>query len=268
MSEELGQEDQKEVEKQSPEVSPVEQQAMEQGWVPKEEFQGDEHKWVEAAEFLRRGELFSKIDSQNREVKDLRKALHNLQEHYTKVKETEYNRALSALKQQYKSANREQDFERADLLEAEIEAVEQEAKTFKEEVSQVQKEAEQIHPEFAAWVQKNSWYSSQKHMRLFADEEGVKFRQLGMEPKEVLKKVEEAVRKEFPSKFTNPNRERPGAVEGTSNRGSAKQDSFELTDQETRIMQSLISQKDKNGKPLMTKAEYIADLKRVKGIKE
>ena len=58
----------------APEIehSPTELKAIESGWVPKEEFQGDEHKWVEAGEFLRRGELFKKIEDQGKQLKDVR----------------------------------------------------------------------------------------------------------------------------------------------------------------------------------------------------
>jgi len=46
------------------EPTPVELQARDSGWVPKEEYKGEEHKWVDAGEFLRRGELFKKIEDQ------------------------------------------------------------------------------------------------------------------------------------------------------------------------------------------------------------
>lgn len=246
---------------------PTTEAATAQGWVPKEEFQGDPHKWVDAGEFLRRGELFSKIDSQSREIKDVRKALLNLQEHYTKVKETEYNRALTALKREFKTANREGDYDRADALESEIESVEKEATKFKNEVVAVPDEPAQAHPEFVAWTSRNPWYNTQAHMRVFADSEGLKLRQAGLEPREVLKKVEEAVRKEFPTKFTNPNRERLAAVEGQSNRENGAKSEYKLTEIEARVMNSFLNQKDKSGKPLMTREAYIADLRRIKGEK-
>jgi hypothetical protein len=104
-------------------------------------------------------------------------------------------------------------------------------------------------------------------MRVFAEEEGRKLHQAGgLTPQQILKKVEEAVRKEFPHKFNNPNREAPGAVEAASRRTGTKKDDFQLNEQETRIMNNLISQKDKNGKPFMTKEQYIADLKKIKGV--
>jgi len=69
---------------------PYEDQAREQGWRPKEEYEGDPEKWRPAKEFVERGELFGKIDHMGKELKETRKALKMLQEHHSKVKETEY----------------------------------------------------------------------------------------------------------------------------------------------------------------------------------
>jgi hypothetical protein len=244
------------------EVSPVEQEAMEQGWVPKDEFQGEEHKWVDAGEFIRRGELFKKIEHQSHELKEVRKALQGFKEHYTKVKETEYNRALKELKAEFKHATREGEFDRADQLEAEIEAVEQEATEVRKEVEAATRE-QTVHPEFADWTAKNSWYLSQPHMKIFADNEGTKLARQGLTPSEVLKRVEAEVRKEFPTKFKNPNQDRPGAVEGTTNRGITRgaKDSFQLNEQQERVMNNLVRQ------GVLTKEEYVADLKKQLGVK-
>src|SRR5574343_553334 len=79
-------------------VDPFEEQAREQGWKPKEEYEGDPNKWKPAKEFVERGELFGKIDTLGRELKETKKALKMLQEHNAKIKETEYARAVSELK--------------------------------------------------------------------------------------------------------------------------------------------------------------------------
>src|SRR5574343_943735 len=82
----------------TPQVDPIEIEAREQGWKPKEEYEGDPAKWRPAKEFVERGELFGKIDHMGKELKETRKALKMLQDHHTKVRETEYNRALTELK--------------------------------------------------------------------------------------------------------------------------------------------------------------------------
>jgi len=56
-------------------VDPYEAAAREQGWKPKEEFEGDEGKWRPAKEFVERGELFGKIDTLGKELKETKKPL-------------------------------------------------------------------------------------------------------------------------------------------------------------------------------------------------
>lgn len=74
---------------EQPQYAPIQLEAIEQGWIPREEFDGDPDKFIDAAEFVRRGELFKKIESQSREVKQLRQALEAFKQHHSKVKEAE-----------------------------------------------------------------------------------------------------------------------------------------------------------------------------------
>jgi len=61
-------------------ADPYESEAREQGWKPQDEYEGDPNKWRPAKEFVERGELFGKIDSLGKELKETRKALKMLQE--------------------------------------------------------------------------------------------------------------------------------------------------------------------------------------------
>ena len=63
-------------------TNPYDKQAREMGWRPKEEWEGEPEKWRDAKEFVERGELYGKIDSVGRELKETRKALKMLQEHH------------------------------------------------------------------------------------------------------------------------------------------------------------------------------------------
>lgn len=241
------------------EVSPVQQEAMAQGWVPKEEFQGDEHKWVDAGEFLRRGELFKKIEQVSKTAKQAQQTLAEFKSHYAKVKETEYQNALKALKSERRSAMAEGDFERVEAIEEKMEGVKTEAASIKEEVAV---QPPEVHPEVAAWVESNPWYNKDADMRAVADGIALQLNKEGVTGSELLKSIDVKIRKIFPTKFTNPNRERPSAVESTGAKGTTRvKDDFQLSEQETRIMNGFV----RDG--LMTKEQYIADLKAVKGIK-
>ena len=248
------------VEDQVVELSPVEQEASSQGWVPKELFSGDEHKWVDAGEFLRRGELFKKIEEVSRTAKHAKQTLEEFKSHYAKVRETEYQNALKTLRAERRNAMAEGDFERVEAIEDKMETVKTEASSVQEEIKTTPQA--EIHPEVAHWVEANPWYNSDTTMRAFADAIALSLNKEGITGSAMLKGIDAKVREAFPAKFKNPNRDRPGAVESSATKSkSTTTDSFELTSQEKRIMETFV----RDG--VMTKEEYIADLKKVKGIK-
>jgi hypothetical protein len=242
------------------EFSSAEQKAMEQGWKPQEDYEGDPDKWVDAKEFLRRGELFEKIDSLGRELKDAKKVINLLKNHHEKVRETEYKRALDDLKAQKKQAYEEGNVDQIVELDDKI-------ATFKEQVK-VERAAEaerpnEPNPAFVAWVQQNKWYANDSEMRTFADDIGMAHARANPSktPQEVLKYVEERVRKSYPEKFTNPNRTKPAAVEGATAPKATKKDDFELSDEERKAMNAFV----RSG--VMSKDEYISQIKSIRGVR-
>lgn len=240
-------------------VDSYEAQAREQGWKPKEEYEGDPDKWRPAREFVERGELFGKIDSMGKELKETRKAMKMLQEHHAKVKETEFKRAVDELKALQKrhleEGNSDGYLEATELL-TDLKA-EQKAREVTAEV--VPKQAD---PRFNEWVNQNRWYAQDAEMREYADTVGMGFAQRnpGLDPEAVLKFAEREVRLRFKDRFENPNRNKPSAVEGAS-APAAKKSGFELTDEERKVMNTFVRQN------LMTKEEYIAQVKAMRGVK-
>lgn len=237
--------------------TPDEIQARSQGWVSKEEWTGDPDKWKPAKEFNERGELFGKIDSMGKELKETKKALKMLQEHHTKVKETEYNRAITELralqKKHLEEGNSDGYLETTELL-TDLKA-EQKAREVAAEVV-----PNQPDPRFVEWVNKNGWYSQNAEMRQYADAVGLGYAQAnpGVEPEDVLKYVTEQVRGRFRERFINPNRQKPSTVEG-SNTGQPRKETFELTDDEKKVMHTFVRA------GVMSKEEYINEVKKLRG---
>jgi len=252
MSENLPQEGQ-----EQSQFSPVQEQALAQGWVPKEEYKGDPEKWVEAAEFLRRGELFAKIEHQNRELKDVKRALQEITKLHSQVREIEYKRALDTLKAQKKTALEEGDADAVIAAEKAIDAVREHQRAAQME-PQVQESGES-HPEFVEWKSKNSWYENDPDLNAWANGLAPRLQAEGLTPSQVLKRLGDEVKVKFPNKFQNPRQARPSPVEGGS-RGGSTSSSFQLTPEERRIMQTLVRQK------VMTEEQYIADLKKIKEV--
>lgn len=240
------------------ELSLIEQKAIESGWVPEDEWDGDKSQWRPAKEFLDRGELFKKIDDQNRTVKELKHALDDMKRHHNSVRETEYARALASLKTQKQTALEEGDAATVVRIDDQIDLVRDEQTKLLQNNNQREYSAEPA-PEFTAWTSRNKWYDSDTNMKTWADGIGRNLAAAGMKPDNVLKEIEKQVKDVFPNKFRNVNRDKPGAVEGSTNKGGKANGSFVLSDDERRVMQRFV----RSG--VMTEADYIKDLKSVRG---
>ena len=240
-------------------TDPYESQAREQGWKPKEEFEGDETKWRPAKDFVERGELFGKIDGMGRELKETKKALRLLQEHHTKVREVEYNRAVGELKalqrRHLEEGNSDGYLETTEIL-TDLKA-EQKAR---EVVSATTVNAPDQR--FLDWQQRNDWYAKDKELRTYADALGLGYAKANpeLDPEEVLSYVTTQVKRNYKEKFENPNRNKPNSVEGGSTQASTKA-SFQLTEDERRAMNTFVRA------GVMSKEDYIVEVKKMRGIK-
>lgn len=245
---------------QEREYSSIEIKAIEQGWIPKEDFDGDVSEFIDAPEFVRRGELFGKIEKQSKELKAVRQALDALSKHHTKVKEMEYERALKTLKDARRQATMEGDHERALTLEDKIDEVKAEKEAIVQESRQTQvQEPDTYTPEFENWVSRNEWYESNRLMRKAADALGKElYEEGGRSPSEVLVLVEKEIRKEFAHKFAGPGAQRRTPVEG-STRGGAAKDDLQMTSEEVDIMRKIVAVT-----PGYTEADYKKELKALK----
>lgn len=248
----------------SVEPSAIEKRALEMGWRPKEEFEGDEADFIDAQEFVRRKPLFDKIDSVGRELKETRKALQALKTHHEKVKEAEYQHALNTLRAEKKAALEDGDADKLIEIDERIADVktQRQVEIRDEQVAQNQGP----HPNFVRWVDENQWYKNDGELRVAADQIGTSYaaNNPGVDPDEVLKYVARRIRKVYPERFQNPNKTKPSAVEGgSSNKPVGKSnddgDDIALTDEERKAMNTFIRQ------GILTKEQYLADIKKLRG---
>ena len=158
--------------KDEPKLSAVEQKAAEQGWVPQDQWEGDPEQWRPAKEFLDRGELFKKIEDQNRTIKEFKRALEDLKGHHAKTRDVEYKRALETLKAQKVQAIEEGDAQSVVKLDDQIDLVKEEQRKL---ATQAQEPSpSELNPEFVNWVDRNKWYERDENMKIFADALGQK----------------------------------------------------------------------------------------------
>lgn len=235
-----------------------EQRAIEQGWVPKEEWDGDPDDWRPAKEFLDRGELFKKIEEQKRELKHMKSAMEEFSRHHAKVRDVEYKRALAALKAEKKEALEESDHDAVVEIDERIAEIKEQQRA----VPQQTQTESQPDPMFTRWVARNSWYEQDRLMKAAADEVAREvFEASGgaVDKAEMLAAIDKRIRKEFPHKFNNPNRDKANAVEGTSGKGRTANDKEpEMNEVERRIMKTVLAS------GVISKEKYLEEFKAIK----
>lgn len=245
----------------APEYTDIELKALDMGWRPQEEWDGDAELFVDAKEYVGRKPLFDKIQDQGKALKETNKALEALKTHYGKVQEAAVKKAIAELEAQRAGAVADGDGDTFKRVDKQIKDAEAEAAEIKRinAIPLIQEQPAE-HPAFVHWKNKNPWYTNDSAMRSYATTVGVELANKGMNPEDVLKEVEKVVRKEFPHKFTNPNKAGAPSVDTSRGNGkSTKSDGeADLTEQEKQIMNTLV----RGGH--ITKEKYLADLKAVK----
>lgn len=176
------------VEQATPPSRDYEKDARAQGWVPQEEFRGDKESWVDATEFVRRGEsinpilrknnerLLHELDLTKKQMQELKAATEEFkkfqQEHYSR-KEAELKLEIDSLKAQKKQAIREGDGDLAveldDRIDAARDLLTEQKQAAKVEAKQEVTQPPEVPREVQEWLGDNSWYSSDDVMRAATD---------------------------------------------------------------------------------------------------
>jgi hypothetical protein len=161
------------------EVAPIEERAKEMGWAPREEWRGDPERWIDAEQFVHRGEeILPILRSTNRKLQDEVAALKNevsatktaLQNSATAIEElkkfnSEANRQkmkeskdalISQLKKAREDGNLDAEVELGDQLDS-VRAAEREAA--KPKTNGVEEApAPKVDPDYPGWAADNPWF--------------------------------------------------------------------------------------------------------------
>jgi hypothetical protein len=249
--------------KQEVQFTDIEKRASAEGWVPKDEWDGDPEQWRPAKEFVDRGELFKKIEDQNRTIKDIRKALEDFGKHHAQVRDVEFKRALETLKAQKKDAIELGEADKIIDIDEKMDAVKDAQRQAASRPVVNIPDVPQENPVFLAWVNRNNWYRNNAAMRAYADRLGNEIgSRENLSPTDLLSRVEAEIKKEFAHKFENPNRNKASGVEGSTNKGTTrKNDDIELSDDERKIAERFV-----RTIPGFTMEQYKKDLKAKRGV--
>lgn len=249
------------------ELSVDEQKAMQHGWVPKEQWDGSPEEWIPAKVFNMRGDFFSRIAKDKKEISELRQTVDHLVDHSRKAYDAGYKQGLAELRAERREALEAGDVERVEQLEDKIDEFKEEHAAKKQEFEQkVTKQQAQENPVFDTWHVENDWYMADATLTTYANEVASevagKAQTSGVQvdyPK-LLQEITRKVKQKFPERFGRTKvQEKTSAVDGGSNsaddkstvkRGS-KFSEADLSDQDRRIMETVL----KTTK--LTKEEYL-----------
>jgi hypothetical protein len=185
------------------------EEASSMGWKPQEEWVGNPDDWVDAKEYVQRGELFDKIKSVTTHSKRLEKQMSQMKEdykvlidHHKRVAEISYEKAMKELKNQRREAMETGDYDSLDQIEEMIDDLKKEGPVVKEKDQNKEIELEnQIAVE--EWKEANSWYEVDIILTGAADAiaRTIVSKNPSMKASEVLEKVTDTLKQEFPDKF-------------------------------------------------------------------
>lgn len=242
------------IKEEAPQVGPEEQKARDKGWRPKEDWEGDPEGWITAGEFNRRTELFDKIGSQSKTIKDMQKKMDALVNHNKNLETRTREKVLAELQAERKEAVKVGDTERFDEVEKQIDEVKKQESAFEERPEPQAPEIPQPIKEFAS--RNDSWFEKDKEMTdfmVFKMQQGVNS---GLSMKQALTAAEKSVRDTYSSKFENPKKNDPPSVMGGSReKRPSKLSMSNLTPEQKNVWHSL--------KGAMTEKEFLEQLEQV-----
>lgn len=217
----------------------VEQRATQMGWVPKDQWRRDPAQWVDAGEFVRRGEQILPIlqareqrtsqenQQLRQELERQRAAFNELQGSVSELTKFNQQVAIERAKGEKKTllgeiadAKRSNDVERETNLQDQLNQANEkirllEAKKTETPPQQQQQKDPNSDPVFVSWRQENSWYGTDIRRTGLANAVAIELRQnpetANLSQRDFLNRVAEEV-----SKTLDGNGRRNGAarVEG------------------------------------------------------
>lgn len=223
--------------------SPDEVKAMERGWKPQDQWEGDPNQWKDAKTFNELGELMDRVSHQTREIKDLRETLNEFKEHNRKIEKIALEKAKKELLKQKAEALEVGDYGRVVEIDEDVKkadrdlaAANQPAETKKRDPFNEYYQNE--------WIGKNAWYTSNLTMQGAAEKYAEVYAKEHPDctPSEIFTHITTEIKKEFPAYFKNPNREDPPAVgSGSNGKGrKSRQSRLNLTAEEERVGQRFV----------------------------
>jgi hypothetical protein len=184
----------------------VVEKAQSKGWKPLSEYSGDPADWVDAKEFLGREKLYGMIHDLKKQAKQTAAQteadLRAMAQHYAKMSEVAYKKALSDLKAQRAVAIEDRDTDAVEKLDEQIEEIKTAQQTTPQPKTITPPETEDM----IQWRAANPWFDNDPTLREDAVSIGVGYlasKQGRVSQAETLEYVTAKIKKMYPEKFTD-----------------------------------------------------------------
>lgn len=235
---ELEYEEENTEEEEHSEYSETELAAMEKGWVPEDQWNGNPEDWRPAKEYMDRSSFFERISNQNREISSLKRDLELAKEHLFKIRQAQVEGSRDTLEAQKLAALEEENYARVSEIDKRLRQLDAEEQQPQQAPQQQNPEAD---PLFVEWVSDNPWYNTDAELRSEADAFGISYRTNNPDasPEDVFNYVTRQVRKFHPEKFEAPRgaaqTRSPGQATTPTARKGAKNTYRDLNEEQLRV---------------------------------
>ena len=220
------QEEQQEEQQETLNLSEIEQEAYDQGWRPKEEFEG--HNWKTPLDYIVDGKYIDRIKSTNQKIDNMQADFDKRIDNSNKMHEARRLSEIKKLKTQQREAVDTQDTESFDSAQTQIDDLE------KQEVKTTTTPAvPNEDPTITAWKAKNTWFED------LNDERGGvavsiwnSFLQTNptASNEQALKHVDTRIARLYPTSNENPRRNQPNSTENNTRRSSKQSKGLSMSD--------------------------------------
>ena len=263
----------------------VEEQASSMGWVPKEQFRGKAELWIDAEEFVARGEqVMPLLKAANRDLKEtvkgLETKLHEVSEMFKQSQEAiaalqevhsedtarKVKNARAELLAELKSARREQDVDLEVAIEEKLRELDSAQGKSPENKTATTKAPEIPKPSaaFVEWEKKNPWFKTDRKRQALALGIGQELRETNekngvkMSEAEFYDRVAEEVEEFFDrSPVRKADRmEGSGGGSGSGGSGSRNQSYNDLPADAKATCEKQSAKMVGQGKPFKTKSDW------------
>jgi len=210
-------------------LSDTEQKAFDQGWRPKEDFEGPEDNWKSAREYVRDGEFLATIKDLNQRMDKQGRDFDTRLENSNKLHEARRKKEISELEDEMLSAVRTSDTEAYKEAKGKKTELEKEENTANTETNDP---APSARPVVDDWLAKNKWINDKSDKADFANDtwNGYVQRNPNSSDDEALAHVNAQLTKFYPVNNVNHRRDQQNTNETITKRGKKGSKALTMSD--------------------------------------